>query len=282
MNMKKLISKVVALVLFSGMLTACGEQDNVQLDVDSAQSVVGFNTLSSNLPAWAPELPQYTLEVIVGATNRVNYDREVVIDINEELTDALPAEYTIDQSSLVIPAGDFVAKIKIRAFYNEIPPLVKHKLVFDLVSVEGQDILLTDKNRHVVSLFRACPIERDNFTGTYEAIEDGDTANSYYVESTPGTAANELLLSNVWNVDPESVTHVFLGSDVANPNIIWPVDYLDNLLVNSLPPYESYGKLYIAGTGGSFDSCTGNMVLKFSARFVTGSFAPTVLVLNKL
>lgn len=250
--MKKYISKIAALVLFTGLLVSCGDQDNVQLDVDNTQSLVGFNKPSDNLPAWAPEFEQFTLEVEVGATNRVNYDRDITIDINEELTTALPAAYTIDPSSLVIPAGEFVGKIRITGHFNEVPAQVKQKIVIDLLSVEGMNNIDNLKKRFVATIFQACPINRDDFVGTYDALEDG-TAN-YIVESVAGDEPNELLLSNVWDLDPASVTHVYLGDNVASPNIIWPAAYptsTENFLASDV---FGYGPGYVNGTGGTFDS----------------------------
>lgn len=278
--MKKYISKIAALVLFTGLLVSCGEQDNVQLDVDNAQSLVGFNKPSDNLPAWAPEFDQFTLEVEVGATNRVNYDRDITIDINEELTTALPAAYTIDPSSLVIPAGEFVGKIRITGYFDEVPAQVKQKIVIDLLSVEGMNSIDNLKKRFVATIFQACPINRDDFVGTYDALEDG--TSNYIVESVAGDEPNELLLSNVWDLDPASVTHVYLGDNVASPNIIWPAAYptsTENFLVSDV---FGYGPGYVNGTGGTFDSCTAGMVLKFRITVSAGSFAETTLVLTKI
>ena len=278
--MKKYISKIAALVLFTGLLVSCGEQDNVQLDADSAQSLVGFNKLSDNLPAWAPEYDQFVLEIEVGATNRVNYDRDINVVINEELSTALTSAYTIDPSSLVIPAGEFVGKIKVRGYFNEIPPQTKQKIVLDLLSVEGMDRMDTQKKRFVATIFQACPINRDDFVGTYDALEDG--TSNYIVESVAGDEPNELLLSNVWDLDPASVTHVYLGDNVASPNIIWPAAYptsTENFLASDV---FGYGPGYVNGTGGTFDSCTAGMVLKFRITVSAGSFAETKLELTKI
>ncbi len=279
--MKKHIAKIAAVVFFTGLMVSCGEQDNVQLDADNNNPLVGFVNLDSALPAWDPSLPQATAEVIVGVTNRVNYDRAITIDINEARTTALPAEYNIDPTSLVIPAGETVGKIRVTANFNQVMPLVKHFLVLDLIGVEDTDNINIAARRHSVMIFQACPINRADFIGTYDALEDGTA--SYIVESTAGDEPNELLLSNVWDLDPSSVTHVYLGTDVANPNIIWPAPYptsQENFLVDDV---FGYGPGYVNGsTGSTFDSCTGNMVLKFRITVSAGSFSETKLELTKI
>lgn len=271
--------KVTSLFLFTLLLASCGDESKDILDVDSNNALVGFVDFSSNLPAFEDTSLEYTLELEVGVTNKVNYDRTVVLDLNEELTSATPDQYEIDQTTLVIPAGQFVTKIKIKAFYDAIEPLVRETLVFDLVSVEGQTSVDRTKTRHTVYLFQACPIVRDEFVGTYAASEDGE---NYTVRVTAGTAANELVLSNVANISASSTTSIFLRDDVANPQVTYPTPAYPVGTTNFLvEDFQGYGATYIVGTSGTFDSCAKTIQLKYRLTVSLGNFGESTLNLTK-
>jgi hypothetical protein len=279
--MKKYFFKITTLLLFVAALTSC-EDDKVIYDVDNGQSLVGFNTFSANVPAFDDTEPVYVYELEVGTTNKVNYDRKVVLAINTNLTTANPSQYSIDESTSVIRAGEYTSKIRIVGNFEALPAVEKKQLVFDLVSVQDSDVVNTQNSRFTIYLFRACPIVRDEFLGTYNADEAGD---KYQVVATAGAAANEILLSNIANIDPSSVTHVFLGNDVANPQLTFPGNYPNteiNYLAPAVPGNEQYGKVYVNGANTSrFDSCLKTITLTYNLAVSAGTFTASTIVMTK-
>jgi len=271
--------KITSLFLFAALVSSCGDESKDILDVDSNKALVSFVNVESNLPAFEEAGLEYTLEVEVGVTNRVNYDRVVTLAINEELTTATPDQYTIDQSSLVIPAGQFVSKIKIKAFYDQIAPLTNETLVFDIVSVQDMTNINPLASRTTINLFQACPIIRDEFIGTYDALQEGDT---YTVNVTAGVAANELTLSNIENISPSSRTTIFLNDDVANPQVTYPTpSYPDGTTNYLVADISGYGPAYVVGSSGSFNSCAKTIEINYSIAVSAGTFAATKVVLTK-
>jgi hypothetical protein len=279
--MKKYFLKIATLLVFVTALTSC-EDDKVIYNVDNGQSLVGFNTFSANVPAFDSTEPEYVYELEVGTTNKVNYDRKVVLAVNNELTNATPGQYSIDESTSVIRAGEFTTKLRIIGNYNALPVTGRVQLVFDLVSVQDSDVVNNQNTRFTVYLFRACPIVRDEFLGTYNANEAGDL---YQVVATAGEAPNEILLSNISNIDPNSITHVFLGSDVANPFLTFPGNYPNteiNYLAPAVPGNEQYGKVYVNGVATSrFDSCLKTITLTYNLAVSAGTFAASTIVMTK-
>jgi len=270
--------KITSLFLFTVFLSSCGDESKDILDVDSGNALVRFVDLDANLPAFEDPALDYTLLLEVGVTNKVNYDRAVTIAVNEELSTATPDQYEIDQSTLVIPAGEFVAKIKIKAKYTAIDPGVRESLILDLVSVQDQSNMDPLAVRAKVNLFQACPIVRDEFIGTYSALQEGDV---YTVNATAGAAANELTLSNIDNQSPSSVTTIFLNDDVANPQVTYPTPSYPDGTTNYLVDISPYGPGYLVGTASSFDSCAKTITLNYNISVSAGSFAGTRVVLTK-
>jgi hypothetical protein len=282
--MKK-IFKIASVFCFLSLLVSCGDEDQVVYDVDNGQARVGFVERSGNLPVF--EEGVYSYNVQVGVTNRVNYDRTINLQINQELTTALPSQYSIDQATLKIPAGQFVGNVKITGNYQALPALVKQRLVFDIASVQDQNAIDPQNSRFFLFIFRACEIVRDEFVGTYNAVETPGNYQ-YEVVATAGTAPNELVLNNVYDVDPDSKTTIFINNDVANPVVSYPTPVFNgtnasvaaNMLVTS---YSTYGPLFLVGsTGSTFDSCEKRITLQFRALVAAGSFGAATVVLTKV
>jgi hypothetical protein len=194
--MKNYILKITALVLFTGTMVSCDE-DKIVYDVDNGQSLVGFVEANADVLAMPPADGENIYEIEVGATDRVNYDRVVTLSINEESTTALPSEYTIDApETWVIPAGQFTTKIKIKTNYDAIGSN-ERQLVFDLVSVQDQDLVDPFKTRLALTLYKYCPkAVATEYVGTITT--QGVSGASYVVKPLATGALNEYTVTNMW------------------------------------------------------------------------------------
>lgn len=281
--MKKFL-KTATLFCFLGLLSSCGDEDQVHYADDNGFALAGLTTNSGNLPLFEDPTRTRVYEVEVGVTNKVGYDRVIDIEIVDELTTATDAMYDIDEATLIIPANSYVGKIKVTAVYDAFTPLVKEQLVFDIVSVQDQNRLDPLRSRFFLTMFQACDVVMEDFYGTYTAVEDGTYI--YDVEVTPGEQPFELILSNIYDLDPESKTHIFLTEDVANPVVTYPTplfngsnaDVAANFLV---PTYSGYSPVYLNGVGGSFDSCEKTITISFNLRVPQGQFALSTVVMTK-
>lgn len=100
---------------------------------------------------------------------------------------------------------------------------------------------------------------RDLFLGTYDVLEDGSA--EYESVVTAGAAPNELVISNLFGVDSESQTSVFINDD---GTVSYP-GFADNLLFVSSNPAQ--GQVFIDGIDGTQSGCDGDIELNFRLRF---------------
>lgn len=279
-NTMKKYFKIASLFLFAGLIASCEDESKDILNPDGPQARVGFVDTTPNVPSFEDPALEFTYILEVGVTNRVNYDRAVTLQLNQELSTATPDQYTIDApSTYIIPAGQFTTSIKIIGHYDALEQGVKETLVFDLVSVQGQTSVEPLQTRSTVSIFRACPVVRDEFLGDYTAVEAGET---YTITATAGAADNELILSNVGNYSPSSETHVFLSGDLADPRLTYPARAYPLGLTNYLVDINPYGRAYFVGTTGStYDSCLKTITIGYKVTVSLGSFDPSTIFLTK-
>ncbi|CAM4346757.1 hypothetical protein [Gillisia hiemivivida] len=167
--MKNLIYRFSIIALIFTALVGC-EEDLIVYDVDNGQSLTAFSNSSATLPV--PENgATYTLRV--EAITRSNQDRAIQLNVDPSST-AAPAEYTIDQSTLIIPAGEFVGMVKISGNFDEIPDLTTTTLVLNLEGIEG-GTLVGSKSTFTLSIFKQCD---SDLAGVYTAVSSGESTDS--------------------------------------------------------------------------------------------------------
>lgn len=162
------MKKILLIVGLVFALVSCDSTEGPIYDVNNGVALAAFNRTVQTYPV--DDSGESFTEVLVGVSTVSDVDRTVVVSIDEEST-ANPSEYTIDQSTLVIPAGEFVATVKVFGNFNEIPETGQTQVVLNLDSVEGAilDNPTTGRLQHRINLFRFCPFEDGaTFLGDYE------------------------------------------------------------------------------------------------------------------
>ncbi|OYQ38248.1 hypothetical protein CHU92_05930 [Flavobacterium cyanobacteriorum] len=118
--------------------------------------------------------------------------------------------------------------------------------------------------------------DRDRLTGSYDVLEDD--LYEYSSEVTRGPAANELIITNLYDADPNSQTRVIVNGD---GTISYPA-FTDNFLYT----LAGLGPIYLEGlTGSTYNACEGTITLRFRLRFGNGlnsATAPITTVLTRL
>jgi hypothetical protein len=196
--MKKFLFNISVFVFAASVLTSC-EEDKVVLG-NNAQALAGFNTSSGNLTAADPtqfDDPNF-IEIEVGITTKSNVDRAIDIDVNTALSSAVPAMYTIDESSLVIPAGEYTAKVKIFANFDALPETQRKSLILDLVSIDGMDLLDEQRDRFVVTLYRVCPRELPRNYVAFVTGSVGSATPQFNAELVPLSGIARYSVTNLW------------------------------------------------------------------------------------
>jgi len=247
----KNIFKLSSLFLFVGILTSC-EEDKVMFS--SSVDMAKFEATSIQFPVSPSE---GTLELEVSVTETSNAARSISVSVNEA-SEALPAFYTIDSATLVVPAGEYIGKITITGNFDEVPEAGSYSLILNLDSVEGAQI---DPNNNTVSvaIFRVCPTEED-LSGIHDYIlydvhlGDGAGGGTPYPDfSSSGTVewTTEDVSSGIYiNSDITFGLFPAAGYDAPAKKIQWVCNSF-----NVLEP-DQYGDTYTY----TITSCVGNVM----------------------
>jgi hypothetical protein len=123
---------------------------------------------------------------------------------------------------------------------------------------------------------------RDSFIGTYNVVE-GDA--TYQTTVTAGDEPNELIIKNLFDIDPNSETHIFLDTASSTGNVTFPF-FTDNYLFTSTNPTQ--GDVFISNEfvrlletedpiNSSFNPCTNVINLNYFLVFGPDqqSFSPS-------
>jgi len=249
------------LILFSLSLAFFACEDTEEA-IYTGESLSYFtNGTSGNY--YVQDIDDNFFEIIVGITDASTSDRTVSVSVDPAST--VPADqYTLDD--LFIPSGSNIGSIKVYGDYDSV--VSGTSLILNLDSVQGSNVATFD-NVYTLDFYQFCPFVRDEFLGTWDADEEGYTV--YPVNVTAGTLPNEIIISNVWDSDPNSTTSVYLDdSDPSNFVLDFP-DYTENYLYD----HATYGPAYIDNAYGTFDACTKTIDMYFQVRVDAGLFAET-------
>jgi hypothetical protein len=156
------MKKIIVIFFLSLFVISC--DDSAKFDYDNGQTAYLFSTESSDLIATNTAVT--TIEIPVGVTTRSNEDRVLPLVVDPSST-ATPAMYTIDQSSLVIPAGEFSTTVRVTGNFDNIPSNGGATLVLAF-----SEFALSGSETHSIDLSRFCSTSLAglyNVTTTYTA-----------------------------------------------------------------------------------------------------------------
>lgn len=262
--MKKFLLKFSMVAVLITTLASCDE-DQVIFNGSGTGSLAAFAVERGALPAVDATT---TTTIVVNVANKSSVDRTIVVSVDPEST-ALPSEYEIVASSLVIPANSYNGEIIVKNKYDALLDGVSKNLILKLESVG--DAIVTP-GTYTLKIFKFCPFVRDEFLGEWIANEAGE--GSYPATFTAGEADNEIIISNVWGFDPSSQTKVFFNdSDPANFVLDFP-PYLQNVLSQNV---GTYGVGWVDRGSGTFSACEQTVDMVFTIRVGAGTFAPATV-----
>lgn len=270
--MKKIFLYFISVVSF-GSIVSCSDAEP-ELYNSERDGKLAYFTSGTAGSFYVQDVANPEFLVEVGVTNVTDADRTFSISIDPTST-ATTDQYTIDQSSLVIPAGSHLGFIKVRGNYaNALTSGTK--LILKLDAVNDAEVATFD-NVYELSIYQFCPFSVADFLGDWNADEVGYTVyNSTFTEGAQ-TELNEIVMSNIWDVDPSSETRVFFNdSNPSNFKLDFPV-YTDNpLYVDS-----TYGQAWVDRGVGVFSACAETVYMKFQVRVNAGFFAATEIYFSR-
>lgn len=145
--------KLFLLTLIFGIIS-CEEDTSNVLN----QTSVLFNKSVQNLPV--SNTVQSFVEVEIGVTTKSNVDRTFNFVVDPSST-ATPNMYTLESNSVVIPAGQYTAKVKVTGNFENVPVTGLSTLVLKLASDQTN---MPGKDSHTISIYRFC---LTNLAGNY-------------------------------------------------------------------------------------------------------------------
>ena len=163
MNLKRFsMKKLVYIIAFMVLAVSCDRNTGAIYDVENGVALAAFNRTVQTFPV--DDSGNSVTEIIVGVTTASDTDRSISVSVDPSST-AAPGEYTIDPASLVIPAGEFVARVRLQGNFENIPETGQTQVVLNLDSVDGAilDDPVTGRLTHRVNLFRFCPLQTVSF-----------------------------------------------------------------------------------------------------------------------
>lgn len=262
--MKKIFTLLSLLTL---VIVSCEEPaPEVYSDDDIAYFLDGTSA------AFTITSPDDVYSITVGTTNTSSQDRVISIEI--DASSSATADQYVISDQLVIPANSHSGTIDISGNIDNVVP--GSKLVINLSSVDGTAIA-GFQNSFTLDLFLYCPFDRESYLGAYEADDEGTL---HEIIITPGSAPNELILSNLWNVTPNSQTRIFITEPSQNEFVVSGTeDYLDNPLI-----LFNVGQGYVGDISGSTNSCTKSIEFDYTVyipEFQNGYEYPTTVTMTK-
>ena len=270
--MKNIFLKAICLVAVLTVMTSC---DNESVVYNGKQSFVGFNGTAGRLPVYLPEEGKSnTLYVEVGSTVAADHDRTFKIEVDEASTTAAPEDYTIDQATLFIPAGEYVGKIKITGNYDNLPDIVINTITLNLVEVQEAEVYNPDNMQYVVNIYRGCIREIADLYSVN--VYDPYAVTPFDATLTPVDGVdNTYSIGNLWGD--------FVAAATGQTNLAGQYPYpaeleirCDNTVVVT-GTNSSYGS---TGTG-TFDEETKSFNVVFGQRVFTSAFSVSVDLIAK-
>lgn len=219
--------KKIAYIILPLFLLVFSSCEDLGPEVYDGDSLSYFEETSATFTIQAGSI--YSGTVLV--SEAASYDRTFTLEV-DDASDAPASSYTIG-SVLSIPANSYSGTFEVAG--NVLNVVSGTKLVLNLSSVEDSNVATFD-NKLTLKMEQFCPFDRENFLGVMSADEAG--YGVYSVNVTAGTEDNELIISNIWDVDPSSTTSIFLIEE--DYSVEYPA-FADNYLTT-----DSNGLVYVS------------------------------------
>jgi hypothetical protein len=266
--MKNIFKNLSLVFLFAATtLVSCGDETTTY-DVDGGDTVYFFFNSTASVPV---STEGGSAEVKVGVTTRSNAARSFAVTVNAEETTAPANSYSINTSSLVIPAGEYTNSFDIEGVFANIPDGVTYVLTLDLTPTDGY--AMAGKEKLVVNIFRSCPTSLAGLysvTTTYAYHDFLPSFNPHTINSVQifaGTGVNNYYVNDfsggLYSVGP--YCSAYGTCNLAQNRLNFTVNCGQVSWTNQIEPYGPLEML--SGGVNTYDPATGVITISW--------FAPT-------
>lgn len=176
--------------------------------------------------------------------------------VNYTITDIQGSSAALEISAFV-PAGSRVGSFTV---LNPEVLTSDAEFVVTLTSTDREKVAIGFPDTGIQSVtFKIETLDFSDYFGTYNTVENSFEGEfNYETTITQGDEPNELIITNVYGVDTDSQTSVFVNAD---GTLSFPA-FEDNFL------YTATGGIqrFVEGLSGTADACSGEIVINFNLR----------------
>ncbi len=261
--MKKYLIKSISLFLIALAFSSCDAIiDQEETDFGKGPILAQFenSSVTANFIKDG-SISSYNVPItIIGGTNEpLNVATDVTISADASSTATAGVEYSLDNTTFTIPAGELSVNAVIKVNTSSLDPFDAKTLVLKIVS-SSQGV--SETNTTSITLQAVCTLDLNNFLGSYTSTTAGVSKNSVV---TLGSKPNSLLITT----GSEKIL-VELSTDVTKPTIT----YVEEGAVLSV--HASYGDIWattISPELSTYNSCDFSMNLEYKRCVSIGCFS---------
>lgn len=255
MNFKHILAICVALAL-----TAC----RANYTVDANSNIVMFSSESYTLGVIDSE---EWLEIPISATEAVNYDRNIGVEVIWSESSAIEGlHYVVESNTLTIPKGKLTTAFRIRGLVENIA--IGEELTISLNLVLDEDNISDLYDTHCeVNLQRCCKFDINNFVGDAKITSTWTmqymNSDARLVETVLGNEKNSIVVKNMF-YEGYDIEVKFDDSNPLEPRVILPEVQVLGSTGEAFGTIYGDGKLLMSepmGYTSYFGACENFMVL---------------------
>lgn len=255
MNFKHILAICVALAL-----TAC----RANYTVDANSNIVMFSSESYTLGVIDSE---EWLEIPISATEAVNYDRSIGVEVIWSESSAIEGlHYVVESNTLTIPKGKLTTAFRIRGLVENIA--IGEELTLSLNLVLDEDNISDLYDTHCeVNLQRCCKFDINNFVGDAKITSTWTmqymNSDARLVETVLGNEKNSIVVKNMF-YEGYDIEIKFDDSNPLEPRVILPEVQVLGSTGEAFGTIYGDGKLLMSepmGYTSYFGACENFMVL---------------------
>lgn len=265
--MKNIIKSFIIFAAAALVLNGCGEAEPIIYD-----GPVFVSFTDGTMADYFVQADNTPFPVQVGIPSP--HGSDITIDLEVLYASGEAGTHYDLPSSVTIPAGDVVATIPVKGYFDNLAGGRKDTVMFQLL---GEEVASFD-TAYTVYLQQFCPFDIANFEGDWTANEQSDYEEEPYAPYTITFEANPnggdtLVTDDIWPYFPVKV--VFDDADPAN--FFWRIP--DQFLSEDL---FGYGEARIVDLGpGAFSACELKMSIRYKVYVSAGNFEQATLQLVK-
>lgn len=263
--MKKFLVKFSIVAVLFATLTSCDE-DKVIFNGNGSNSLAAFAASKGGLAAVDATT---TATIVVTVADAVSVDRAIVVSVDPEST-ALPTDYEIVSSSLVIPANSYKGEIIVKSNFDQLVNGETKKLILRLESVGDAYV---SKAPYTLSIFKSCDFDAatigTDFTGS-SFIEGDFVAEFTPVMTQSTTNPNVFTFTSLWGPN-------FVAEATGDPSYLNQYLYPGTMTINSdfsltITTTAGYG----GPSGGTYDPCDNTFSYQLVQSLFTGGWTADI------